>query len=325
MIIIRPINSYLQSYYAEHPTRHPCSCYRGWEFENRAGLIKDGNGDDICSICGGIVPPKMGYDYDYSDDFLDSIGEYAEKAWDRYMDDDEEEALHYINMALDLDDENAYNWNIKAIILDGMKRYAESEECYNRSLELSPKNKVYDNKAGMLYDWAVQLRDESKKVPNGLDMLNDAYDKVMKAMNALPGENSQEDLEKYLRLRDSINFCIDFERKYQRNLEDLKKYDKNELFTITGMHFYKNNVTLTSGKPLRLVKEPDNEFDRDAIAVYAEDEKIGYIANNVYTKFELTSLASELQDKIEDISQGSYLLHLGKYPAIQFHIGRLVK
>lgn len=74
-------------------------------------------------------------------------------------------------MALDLNDRHANNWNRKAIILEGMKRYVESEQCYNRSLQLSPINLGYDNKARMLYDWAVQLREESKKLPNGLNML----------------------------------------------------------------------------------------------------------------------------------------------------------
>lgn len=107
---------------------------------------------------------------------------------------------------------------------------------------------------------AVQLKEDSKEQPNGLGMLNDAYDTIIKAMNARPGENSEEDLEKYLRLRDSINFYIDYERKYQANLETIKKYGKNELFTIVGMNFYKNGVILTPGKPLRLVREDDNEF-----------------------------------------------------------------
>ena len=253
------------------------------------------------------------------------IEEYGKKAWDLYMDFKEEEALRYIDMALDLDDGHANNWNRKAIILEGMKRYAESEECYDRSLRLCAQNLVYDNKARMLYDWAVHLREESKKMANGMDMLNDANDKVMKAMKALPGENSEEDLDRYLRLRDSIKFYIDYERKYQANLEALRKYDKNELFTITGMHSYKNDVNLAPGMPLKLVKEPDNEFDRDAIAVYAQDEKIGYVANKDHTKSELTSSASELQDEIDDTAQGSYLFFLDRYAEIQFHIGRIVK
>ena len=251
------------------------------------------------------------------------IEEYGKKAWNLYMDFKDEEALHYINMALDLDDRHANNWNRKAIILEDMKRYAEAEQCYNRSLELSPKNLVYDNKARMLYNWAVHLCEESKKLPNGLDMLNEAYNKVMKGMNTLPRENSEEEIDKYLKLRDSINFYIDYERKYQGNLETLKKYDKSELFTIAGRYFYKNDVALTPGKPLKLVKEQGNEFDKYAIAVYVEDKKIGYVANKNYTKFELTSSASELQDKLQDVTQGEYLLYLDRYAEIQFSIGRI--
>lgn len=116
-----------------------------------------------------------------------------------------------------------------------------------------------------------------------------------------------------------------YERKFQGNLETLKQYDKKELFTITGRNFYKNDVILTLGKPLRLVKEIDNEFDKNAIAVYAQDEQIGYVANKDYTKFELTSSVSELQDKIEDVVQAEYLFYLDRYAGIQFSIGKIIK
>ena len=105
----------------------------------------------------------------------------------------------------------------------------------------------------------------------------------------------------------------------------MKKYDKSELFTISGRKFYKNDVILSPGMPLKLVKEPDNEHDRDAIAVYAQDEKIGYVANKDHTKFELTSLASQLQGKIENDALGEYLFYLDRYAEIQFHIARIIK
>ena len=201
-----------------------------------------------------------------------------------------------------------------------MKRYSESEKCYDRSLELSSNNLVMDNKTRMLYSWAAQLIEESKTLPNGLIKLEEAKEKNM---NAHPGDNSKENLEKYLNQRDTINFYIDYERKFQRNLETLKSFDKSELFTITGRQFYKNNINLIPNIPLKLVKEPDNEHDKDAIAVYAENEKIGYVANNDYTKYELTSSASELQDKIPDTAHGSYLLYLERYADIQFSIGKI--
>ena len=83
------------------------------------------------------------------------------------MDYNDEDALYFINLALDLDDRNAKNWNRKGIIVESMKDYPESEKCYDRSLELSKSNVVYDNKARMLYDWANELLEESKNLPNG--------------------------------------------------------------------------------------------------------------------------------------------------------------
>ena len=54
-------------------------------------------------------------------------------------------------------------------------------------------------------------------------------------------------------------------------------------------------------------------------------KKIGYVANNDYTKYELTSSASELQDKIKDTAQRNYLFYLDRYAEIQFNIGRIIK
>ena len=253
------------------------------------------------------------------------IVEYSNKAWNLYMDYNDEDALYFINLALDLDDRNAKNWNRKGIIVESMKNYAESERCYDRSLELSKSNIVYDNKASMLYWWAYELLEESKSLPNGLDKLKEAKDIILRSIKALPGENSEENIEKYLSLRDSINFYIDYENKFQADLETLKDYDKGELFTITGMNFYQKGVILTPGKPLELVKEHGNEFDKDAIAVYAEGKKIGFVANKNYTKFELTSSASQLQDEIENVAKAEYLFHLERYEDIQFSIGRIIR
>lgn len=292
---------------------------------NCGSWVDDG---DICMNCGGSGSYSYGYDDDPDEIEVNPTyskrDEYANKAWNYYMEFQDEDALYYINLALDLDNRHSGNWNKKAIILESLKRYGESEECYNRSLELSKSNVVYDNKARMLLAWSHQLLEESKELPNGLSKLKEAEKKIINAMNTLSAD-SDEDIDKYLRMKDSINFYIDYENKFQSNLETLKQYDKSELFTITGRQFYRNNIDLTPGLPLKLVKEPDNEFDKDAIAVYAQDEKIGYVANNDYTKSKLTSSASELQDKIEDTAQGNYLFYLDRYEKIQFNIGRIIK
>ena len=90
------------------------------------------------------------------------------------------------------------------------------------------------------------------------------------------------------------------------------------------MHFYKNSINLTPGMELKLVREPYNEFDRDAISVFVNDEKIGYVANSDYTKYYLTSSAFEIKDRIQGVASAEYVLYLERYADIQFAIGRLV-
>ena len=155
---------------------------------------------------------------------------------------------------MNIDKHHSNNWNRKAIILKSLKRYEESEKCYNESLRLSPKNIVYDNKARMFYKWAFDLCEKSKEIPNGLVMLKNAKEICTKAINLVQRQNSEENLEKYLKLKDSIDFYINYEEKYQKNLKILKSYPKDELFTIAGGYFYKNKIALTNKMPLKLVK-----------------------------------------------------------------------
>ena len=251
--------------------------------------------------------------------------EYSKKAWDYYNDFKDEEALHYINMALGLYDRSSRDWNIKALILDSLKRYEESEECFDKSLRLYQNDAVSDNKAKMLCKWSMDLLEESKKLPNGLNLLYEARQKIIKSINTFSSKKDEVDFNRCLYLRDSIDYYISYEKEFQKNLETLKRCDKSELFTITGTDFYEASKKLNPGVPLKLVKEPDNEFDSDAIAVYIKDEKVGYVANNEYTKYELTSSASELQDKISDIEEGEYLFYLSRYSSIQFDIGRIIR
>lgn len=250
--------------------------------------------------------------------------EYSKKAWDYYMDFREEDALRYINLALELDNDNSRNWNKKAIILEALKRYPESEECYDKSLELAFDNLVSDNEIRMLYDWAYVLIDESKTLPNGLNKLEKAKEINKKALETRPGINSEESIDKYLDQRDAINRHISNEREYLKNLETLKSIEKSELFTIAGT-YYHNNIDITPGMPLKLVKEPENEFDRDAIAVYAGDVKIGYVANSASTKHELTSSSSELKDNIHDTAQAICLFNLQRHSDAQFLIGKIIE
>ncbi len=70
---------------------------------------------------------------------------------------------------------------------------------------------------------------------------------------------------------------------------------------------------------LLLRKEKDNEFDSDAIAVYLNNVKVGYVANNVRTACYLTSNASDIQ--IQDIAHAKYIL----YFAYRYHIAEIIR
>lgn len=285
-------------------------------------------GDPVDWGDGFMDAQNQGYGNDDEEDdyFPDKLeaDKYSRKAWDLCNQHKYEDALQYINLALDMNGLNAGNWNIKAIILDFMGRYSEAEECYNTSLGLSRNNLVCDNKARMLRYWAGELIEEAKKKPDGLPTLYDAWDINKRAIDALPGDKSEEKIGDYFSQRDTIDFYIDYEKKYQKNVESIKSHDKSELFTIAGRHFYTTGINPVPGMELKLVRESYNEFDRDAIAVFVDDEKIGYVANSDYTKYYLTSSASEIKDRIHGVASAEYVLYLERYANIQFAIGRLV-
>ena len=55
-------------------------------------------------------------------------------------------------------------------------------------------------------------------------------------------------------------------------------------FTLTGTKHYYGNDFLKPGMKLILEKEPDNEYDKEAILVKMEGiGKLGYVANSPYT------------------------------------------
>jgi hypothetical protein len=75
-----------------------------------------------------------------------------------------------------------------------------------------------------------------------------------------------------------------------------------ELFvTITGSNYYYGMKPFEIGRIIRLVKEPENEFDLEAIrAELPFINKIGYVANNPQTVAKGTISAGRLYDQIEN-------------------------
>ncbi len=71
--------------------------------------------------------------------------------------------------------------------------------------------------------------------------------------------------------------------------------------TITGMNFREGDEFMEKGMEVTLEKEPDNEYDTEAIkATLPGIGKIGYVANSTRTRIGDTSSAGRIYDKIPD-------------------------
>ena len=84
-------------------------------------------------------------------------------------------------------------------------------------------------------------------------------------------------------------------------------------FTLTGTKYYYGKEFLEPGTKLLLEKEPDNEYDKEAILVTMEGlGKLGYVANSPYTVLGESMSAGRIYDKIGNTAEGSVLYVLSK-------------
>lgn len=76
---------------------------------------------------------------------------------------------------------------------------------------------------------------------------------------------------------------------------------KSAYITVTGTRHYFGSEFIEPKMILNLVKEPDNDHDREAIRVELPGlGKIGYVANSCYTVQGESISAGRLYDKIGD-------------------------
>ena len=101
-------------------------------------------------------------------------------------------------------------------------------------------------------------------------------------------------------------FSITNKKSNSNNLENKPSKTNFEGIVITIL--LNQNISLDVGKMLTLVKEPDNNYDAEAIAVKLDDEKIGYVANSTNTVVKGTMSAGRVYDKINDHQQVEVIL-----------------
>ena len=72
---------------------------------------------------------------------LKSIDELSKMGKKQLEDGQYENALNSFEMALSLNQNNPDLWNLKGITLRSLGRYNEAIDCFNKSLEIDPRDK----------------------------------------------------------------------------------------------------------------------------------------------------------------------------------------
>lgn len=72
---------------------------------------------------------------------MDKISELVEKGNSLLKDSKYDAALDFFEQALLLNQNDPNLWNYKGVALRSMGRYEEAMECFNKSLEIEPRDK----------------------------------------------------------------------------------------------------------------------------------------------------------------------------------------
>ena len=82
-----------------------------------------------------------------------------------------------------------------------------------------------------------------------------------------------------------------------------------DYITLTGTKYCYGNDFLEKGMKLKLEKDPNNKYDKEAIKVIYEGlGLIGYVANSPYTVIGESISAGRLYDKIKDIAYAKVIV-----------------
>jgi tetratricopeptide (TPR) repeat protein len=73
---------------------------------------------------------------------VNSIKDLTQKGNELLINGHFDESLGFFEQALLLDQTNPDLWNLKAVALRSLGRYEEALECFNKSLEIDPRDKA---------------------------------------------------------------------------------------------------------------------------------------------------------------------------------------
>ena len=88
-----------------------------------------------------------------------------------------------------------------------------------------------------------------------------------------------------------------------------RRMSKKTYFTLTGTNHYYGKEFLKPGMKVKLIKEPDNEYDSEAIRVELKGlGKLGYVANSTGTVLGESMSAGRLYDHIGKKAVGKVVI-----------------
>ena len=97
--------------------------------------------------------------------------------------------------------------------------------------------------------------------------------------------------------------------KAYANIQKGEFYMAKTYFTLTGTKHYYGTDFLEKGMKITLEKEPDNEYDKEAIQVKMKGMgKIGYVANSPYTIIGDSMSAGRIYDRIDDKAKAKIVM-----------------
>lgn len=89
--------------------------------------------------------------------------------------------------------------------------------------------------------------------------------------------------------------------------------------TVAGLHHYFGVKMFSDNKGLEVIleKEPDNEYDKEAIMVKLEGlGKVGYVANSISTVLGDTHSAGRIYDKFDKTAKAKVLYSIEEKDSI---------
>ena len=184
------------------------------------------------------------------------------------------EALSLIDKNLKKDDEKYFYF--KAVIYDRQEEYEKSIEFFNKIPNQTGEIKLL--KANSLYKWAKITFFPSLEYEKALALTDNA-------LEILP-ENEDPSEFYFLKaeILEALNELVESKKAYLIAYKEFDKLDEfkkqveyientdDTLINISGGYYY--NFTPIKGQIVDLIREPENEHDSDAIAVYLNKEKL---------------------------------------------------